>query len=72
MDVSHFPVVLWAHAHSGAWPTDPALLLVVNKCLLQGFDKVVPPFEALLKFHGGGEGFEEVVPFPKRIGTLHV
>ena len=32
--------------------------------VLQGFDKVVPPFEALLKFHGG-EGFEEVVPFSK-------
>ena len=32
--------------------------------LLQGFDKVVPPFEALLTFHGG-EGFEEVVPFSK-------
>ena len=31
---------------------------------LQGFDKVVPPFEALLKFHGG-EGFEEVVPLSK-------
>ena len=33
---------------------------------LQGFDKVVPPFEALLKFHGG-EGFEEVVPFFKTL-----
>ena len=33
---------------------------------LQGFDKVVPPFDALLEFHGG-EGFEEVVPFSKRI-----
>ena len=32
--------------------------------MLQGFDKVVPPFEALLKFHGG-EGFEEVVPLSK-------
>ena len=31
---------------------------------IQGFDKVVPPFAALLKFHGG-EGFEEVVPLSK-------
>ena len=31
---------------------------------VQGFDKVVPPFEAFLKFHGG-EGFEEVVPLSK-------
>ena len=31
---------------------------------LQGFDKVVPPVEALLKFHGE-EGLEEVVPFSK-------
>ena len=31
---------------------------------VQGFDKVVPPFQALLKFLGG-EGFEEVVPLSK-------
>ena len=39
--------------------------LCVAGCLwVQGFDKVVPSFEALPKFHGG-EGFEEVVPLSK-------
>ena len=36
---------------------------------VQGFDRVVPPFEALLKFHGASK---KSCLFPKRIGTLHV
>ena len=47
----------------GAWAT-PAMPAAESGPPLQGFDKVVPPFEALLKFHGGA-GFEEVVPLSK-------